>query len=179
MAEEVSIYLDVDGVINAFQYSSTLADRWPWKKPPRYERINGFLITWSEELVDRLNALCKRPGVSIHWLTTWQRDAAEVLSPAIGLDGEWWPVPTEVDRLRMVDASSAWWKFDYVRTLDPATGPLVWVDDELAFDRDSTLWAKRYPEDVLLIAPVAHKGITPAMMDAIESFIDRHLSKAA
>jgi hypothetical protein len=178
MAERVDLYLDVDGVINAFRYNLS-TETWPWPTDPRTEWINGYRITWSPELVERLNALCRRPGVKVHWLTTWQREAAEVLSPQIGLDGEWWPVPTsEIDKDRMWDMA-VWWKFDFVRTLDPATVPIVWVDDELVFDKVSASWAAEYPEDTLLISPAPHKGITPNMLEKIEEFIDRHLDTKA
>jgi len=86
---KTTIYLDVDGVLNAVSKKSpTLtATGWgEWKTAP----VNGWPILWAPELITALNELAAREDVTFKWLTTWTDDAAKVLSPAIGIEGQEW-----------------------------------------------------------------------------------------
>lgn len=84
-----TIYLDVDGVINAIGRTHPEPKHTGF---PEYKSImaNGYQIAYAPELIAMLNALAARDDVTIKWLTTWEHDAAKVLSPLIGLDGMDW-----------------------------------------------------------------------------------------
>ncbi len=77
--------------------------------------------------------------------------------------------PAAPDRL-----TGRWWKFDVVRRLvraDPQR-PLVWIDDDLAGQRDVQDWV-RTSATCLLVAPHPASGLTEDDLRAVEDFLRR------
>jgi hypothetical protein len=168
------IFIDVDGVINAFPRKADVAS-WGWRAEVRRRRVNGYMITYSPELIERLNAIAARPDVRMHWLTTWCSDAAEKLAPAIGLDAEDWTVVGE-DTFFGPDfdghqvANGVWWKFKVLRTLKDRSPRTVWLDDHLKGARSALFWALH--EGILAIAPNENTGLTLENIEAVEAYLD-------
>lgn len=159
---EVNVYLDVDGVINA-----VAANRpsWGWEGEQGVVSINKFSIRYSLDLVAALNALADRPGVHMHWLTTWEEDAPNDLCPAIGLRGQDWPVLH--NHPRHEPTSDAWWKLHALREHLPDDRRAVWIDDDITWATDAREWL-RFNPSVRWVSPHVQTGITRKQMRQIE-----------
>lgn len=172
-----TIYLDVDGVLNAVtrKNPTPAAVGWPedgWETAP----INGYPIRWNRELITALNELAAREDVTFKWLTTWTHDAAKILSPAIGINGQDWEV---LDR----DSDGPfrpWWKLEAIRADVEAESPdkFIWIDDDLSAEREALEWLNGRAEG-LGISPFMREGLTCCDIDQITVFIDTALEAAA
>ncbi|MBT2537222.1 HAD domain-containing protein [Arthrobacter sp. ISL-69] len=174
-----TIYLDVDGVLNAVNHKSpslTAAgwDRWDhWKTAP----VNGWPILWAPALIEAFNELAARDDVTFKWLTTWEDDAAKVLSPAIGINGQDWEVlHGEQHSWR----GSDWWKLQAIRADVETTNPerFVWIDDDLSAERVALEWLGTRPEG-LGVSPSVGQGLTRTSFDTITDFINQTEEAAA
>lgn len=164
------IYIDVDGVINAASGKAPKQNT-GWSGEWKQERIAGYPILWSTELVDRLNVLAARDDIKFVWLTTWRSEAPQRLAPAIGLNGEDWDYVDAPDE--QLENFKHWWKLAAIRRKRKMQHPekTVWIDDDIPFESN----ARKYLEDegpsILAIAPNTNHGITKKHMEQIESFL--------
>lgn len=119
------VFIDVDGVLNAFSPSSS----------SDYFRTSGksgngvFPLWLNKDHAQWLTELALSTGAKLVWATTWQHDANTQIGPKIGLP--YLPV-VEIQpytRYRTVgdtksEAVSHWW-------IGADGGKSVWFDDEL------------------------------------------------
>lgn len=170
MTSKKNIYLDVDGVINAVSKKPPVQNT-GWDGEWRVEKVDGYNITFSVELVERLNALAARDDVQIHWLTTWCDRAASMISPATGLNGKDWPV---IDAKREeMGYYNGWWKLARLRQyrkLHGLYGPSYWLDDDLIFCQPAVEFVREERDTLRSISPVMHHGLTRKHIEEIESF---------
>lgn len=165
------IYLDVDGVLNAISKKPPVTNT-GWEGEWRTEKVDGYNILFSLELVERLNALAAREDVQFVWLTTWCDRAASQISPALGLNGQDWPV-IAADRSEM-SYRGTWWKLSKLRAYRKLHGLYdrsVWVDDDLEFYDPAMDWVREEGEYLKGISPIMHHGITKKQMEEIESYL--------
>lgn len=157
----VHVYLDVDGVLNAFPSSADPG--WGWGDS-EIVRVNGFPICYSPAMVDALNDLAER--VTFHWLTTWRADAPALLAPAIGLRGEAWPV---LDAPEMYGGKWDWWKLRAIRDHVESTQPehAFWIDDDIRFDTRANDWLNLPSVGVVPICPRSSIGLTRDAFDLL------------
>jgi len=179
------IYIDVDGVLNAFHPRSKSpeeiaeASGWSsWKS----KRVNGYVITWSEELVDELNALAARDDIEFVWLTTWRDEARTQISPALLLDGHNWRFLTdggEATGALWGKPNGPWWKLEVVREdviRDPVDN-IVWIDDDLPLYPEALEWASE--RGVVAVAPSQFYGLTREDLDDILKVVNVVQSETA
>lgn len=95
------IYLDVDGVLNAYWYSGWVQDdggvpgvpKWAVGEASDWKQavVDGYVMTWRPALVEQLNNLVADGLGEIVWLTTWGSRAADVVDGIAGVMGlgEW------------------------------------------------------------------------------------------
>lgn len=162
------IYLDVDGVLNAVTLNPPTDAGWDeWQ----YAVVNGFGITYAPELIARMNALAERDDVTMHWLTTWEHDASNILASAIGLNGERWTV-LGTEKHYSKELAGGWWKHHALVDYFPGREcRAVWIDDDISFDRAAQEWANQYADRLLLVSPSTYRGITRELMDGIDAFV--------
>lgn len=170
---KTNIYLDVDGVFNAVsEEAPRTATGWhgDWAGPVK---VGGIPILYSMELVEAVNELATRPGVTVKWLTSWEEMAARDLAPAIGLvAGSDWEVITGVE---FDDpANFNWWKLDRIRKDLATTRPdrAVWVDDDIAYDPKSLVWLMSPGLPILHLSPRTLHGMTRRDVQKISDFLD-------
>lgn len=168
--------LDVDGVLNAVTREPVLSE-WDDMTLTRAS-ANGrsWPIWYSPALIARINALVEMDRVEVRWLTTWTHDAAQHLSPVIGLDGAEWGVVE-----RRPPTSYRWWKLEAAQRVMDEEGvrPLVWTDDDLRYERLAMHWLNAEVEHYMAISPKPHIGLTPRHLDAIEAYCFKHVESAA
>lgn len=162
-----TIYLDVDGVLNAVTKKAPTSTGWG-----EYARrkVNGFPIMFAPGLIEALNELAARHDVTIKWLTTWEKDAAEDLSPALGLNGQGWAVLTgDQEAWRGGD----WWKLHAIKSDVAATPPerFFWIDDDLASEAPALAWLGTHPEGEA-VSPHLRLGLTTAHVESILAAIN-------
>jgi len=165
-----TIYLDVDGVLNAITSRPPSEKLTGWTQWDA-RRVNSWPIMFSTELIAALNELAARPDVSFKWLTTWQAAAATQLSPALELEGQEWEA-LEGDLHRW--GGRDWWKLRAIRDdATPKEGErFVWIDDDISGERPAIEWAQSRP-DVLAISPSQALGLTRDDLDSLTAFIDQ------
>lgn len=161
----VSIYVDVDGVINPF--SPTGATEWgsQWMIADA-----GILdVAYAPEAVAELNTLARHPAARFVWLTTWERLAPEFLCPAIGLDGQEWPVLSSEGW----DEGPEWWKLVALQKDMAANGGarVAWIDDQLSRESDAHSWAEYQQGRVLCISPDPRKGLSPRDIGLLRDYL--------
>ena len=167
---KTTIYLDVDGVLNAVskRTPSLKITGWEnWKTKP----VNGWPILYSPDMVALINDLAAREEVTFKWLTTWEDDAAKVLSPAIGINGQEWEV-LHGDQ-HAWGGERGWWKLDAIRADVEATDAerVAWIDDDIKAEPAAIEWINSR-DDVLGISPRTSHGIDREDLERIERYTE-------
>lgn len=167
-----TIYLDVDGVLNAVSGRAPSKRLVGWEEY-REVHVKGFRIHYAPALIDALNALAARDDVTFKWLTTWKHDAARKLSGAIGLNGQDWEV---LDGDLHAWGGGAWWKLTAIRNdLDSRS---IWIDDDISAEREAIEWAGQH-EELLLVSPSVVHGLSKDDLTAITEYLDGIEEEAA
>ncbi|MFK0038311.1 HAD domain-containing protein [Paenarthrobacter sp. NPDC090517] len=161
----VSVYLDVDGVVNPFSPTGTTDWGGEWTIADA-----GILdVAYAPEAVAELNDLAAHPAARFVWLTTWERLAPEFLCPAIGLKGHDWPVLSS----QGWDEGAEWWKLTALQR-DLATAGserIIWLDDQLSQESDARSWAEYRQDRVLCISPDPRKGLSRGDLAAVRAYL--------
>lgn len=164
---KTTIYLDVDGVINAVRTGTPSQKRTGFKDFRRVT-VRGYQIQYAQELIDQLNTLAEHNDVTIKWLTTWEEHAPNELAPAIGLNGQEW----EVLGGDLTDwGGSHWWKLrairnDIANTADRADN-IYWIDDDIKLERPAINWTAK--ANVTIISPDPLDGLTQEHLEIIRT----------
>lgn len=149
------LYLDIDGVLNA--YDGWL--EWGDENPGRgiaTNRAGTWQIHWSPTMVDELNKL----NVELVWTTTWRHEAP-IIAELLGIT-----LPSRIIHpLNGVTSfPSILWKQEAVladQVQDPSR--FIWADDELL--------SYMRIDDGLNIHVNAQTGISRADMERMKNFI--------
>lgn len=168
------IYLDVDGVLNAVHKNFPT---FGWENWDRV-RVNGYVITYSPDMVAALNEIADIDGVEFVWLTTWQENAKTLIAPAIKLNGQEWDVALNPD----MDAHGfanhnifgPWWKKNTLKNhvYNNPVDRIIWIDDDIAHAEGADDWFHAFDQDTLAIAPFTVAGLTPDDICAMIDFIN-------
>lgn len=125
----MKLYLDVDGVINAFRAS----EEWGFNSIEGWdygsEEVLGYPVMWSEEMVARLLELhAEYPSLELVWVSTWQDDCRKV-AEVVGL-GDWGMNAKILRPLGgAVSFPSVYWKVE-----------AIWEDSRIGFGREHWAW---------------------------------------
>lgn len=162
----VRLYLDVDGVINA--WSPT---RSPDPSDLRYRRVRaaGTIVTYRPVVVDAINALSRAGVVEVNWLTTWNaRDRSELV-PALGFD--------EFRGLTREPENGLWWKTAAILAdfKERGPAPFIWADDDLTvFEYDNLTEHLIERDQMVPVAPICPVepglGLSNDDLDFMERF---------
>ena len=177
MTQTKRIYLDVDGVLNCVaaapspEESGWHTDSW------NLQKINGFPILWSSELVSAINDIVA-DGVEIRWLTTWCEFAQELIAPALGLvGGDRWELTggvTSQEADLRAHRSFGWWKLPIFEA-DDRPGKSVWIDDDhddYTSGRSQTVIEMESDGSLLRVKPDEWVGLTRDHITEIRNFLE-------
>ncbi|MGO4187565.1 HAD domain-containing protein [Pseudarthrobacter sp. TAF60_1] len=161
----VTMYLDVDGVVCPFGATGTT----PWGSPWSLANAGMLEVAYAAELVAGLNGLARFPGLRCVWLTSWEDMAPRYLCPAIGLAGGRWPWLTAEGP----GVGEGWWKLGALQADLAAATPkrIVWIDDQLRYERDAQDWAGFLGARILAVSPDPRRGISPGELAAVSAFV--------
>lgn len=178
-----TLFQDIDGVINVLPKNEGNLNKLPhlrvWGEWRTLE-INGYMITYSPELITHLNRISQKANMV--WLTTWKEEASRDFAPAVGLDSFPFVAPQgEEDAWFSGSASfnegpeNRWWKLNAIlEHLDSTGTPFIWVDDELRSHTKQILKRKigKSGKSALMLIPFENTGMTPEQINQIDEFID-------
>jgi hypothetical protein len=161
----ITMYLDVDGVVCPFGPAGST----PWGTAWSLANAGMLEVAYAADLVAGLNGLVRLPHLRCVWLTSWEDMAPQYLCPAIGLAGSRWPWLTAAG----AGAGEGWWKLTALQEDVAATGPngIVWIDDQLQYEQEAQAWAAILGVRILTISPDPRRGISPAELAAVSSFV--------
>lgn len=152
------LLLDVDGVIAPF---GTL----PPGRRAQLERVTTlkYMGTFyiDRRVTDALSALHAAGVVELHWCTSWEADAPEVLGPHLGEPYE----HLHVHESRDAAHTDEWFKQHAARSLLGAGERVIWCDDDIA--RRSTL--PEHPR-LLTLSPEPSIGLTMTDVERIRQW---------
>jgi len=161
--------LDVDGVLNAVTQAPDHLT-WPdYRSGFATARGRRWPITYSPTVTSTVAQLSETRSAEVLWLTTWEDEAngdlVELLGlPRLPLAGRAAATSTE--------ASCGWWKLQVARVvhqLSPSR-PIVWTDDDLAFDVAAREWIR---DRGLGISPATRLGLDGGQLQVIREFVRR------
>lgn len=163
------LYLDIDGVLNAWGAIIERSKAWP-----DYQLTKTKREVYSPSMVAALNAFIAEHSPRVFWVTTWE-DTAPAWGESIGLVGAGdWPWLDSIYGL-----TRHWAKHESVVATSalPNGGvrPAIWLDDDLTDEHDAALWAAK--AGILAIAPNGHHGITPAHLAQMQAYARQHTGK--
>ncbi|MBT1162880.1 hypothetical protein [Bifidobacterium sp. SO1] len=128
----------------------------------RFARLGTFRILWSDELVQRLDAL----DAEILWLSTWQPHT-DLLNQHLGVNWEtikWYDPITDAFRYTGKRRTV----LGYVKT----GRPIIWIDDEeTTYEAGLAVSSKQPSAPVLGVGPDARIGISRPQLELIERFV--------
>ncbi|MHA3723835.1 HAD domain-containing protein [Leucobacter sp. HY1910] len=161
------IYLDFDGVLNAIRTGTSQLPRVTGFSGYQRSQISGFIITWSPEVLRRIESLQRT--AEIWWLSTWRDQTALIEQQLpVKLDG-WLDFEDEglsySGKLEALLADQA----EHPR-------PFIWVDDEEHDHYRAAQVRGELPELTghLLIEPRTRAGLTVDHFERMEAFLAHH-----
>jgi hypothetical protein len=165
----INIYQDLDGVLSPFSDGAPRTNTL-WKGEWRTERIAGFSMLWSVELIDALREIDSREDVNFIWLTSWEDMAVEFFAPVVGIGSDW-PVLASNDAQ---DDLKTWWKLRALRDHALLTEPekMIWLDDDINYDVGGKDYVKTMGDMLLAINPNRNHGLTLKHIARMIEFIN-------
>lgn len=157
-------FLDVDGVLNC--WPAPLFDQLMSSQDWRDEIVGRFKIWWQNPVVQRINELHEEGLAQIVWLTTWDREAADLLAPALGLPH----FPVVSRGFGTTHQGVDWWKWHRVQELVLPSQYFVWTDDQLDLPMRS-LVEEKYGNQGLLVTPESNPGLTLDHLSQVAQFL--------
>lgn len=170
---KTTLYLDVDGVLNASFNGAKWGQgtRMAGVAEPKFDSFGApagirhrFNMLWNSRLVDALNTL----DVDLAWLTTWRADAPGVVAPLMGINLKGRVLPPESGETTFPSIA---WKVESL--LDDLrhheTERFIWIDDEI--DPSIAKAVKDLHPQGLLIGPDPNWGITPGDIERIKTYL--------
>ena len=169
-ARHVTVFLDVDGVLNSY----------PVPKLRIMTEGRKRLRAWNYELHYRpaviafFDRIVETHEVDVVWLSTWSQRCKSELEPKFGLRNSF-------DVIEMPDHShnryaadpQLWWKAQAMEEwlTSHEHGRAIWIDDDLAWPATHEYFTHRYSANRLkLIAPDFTHGLTKAHLREIREF---------
>lgn len=165
----INIYQDIDGVLSPFSDGAPKKNT-QWRGEWRTERIAGFSMLWSVELIEALKEIDAREDVQFYWLTSWEDDAVEFFAPVVGIGADW-PV---LHSNGWDDDLKKWWKLRALWDCSLLTEPskTIWLDDDINYDIGGADHVRTMGDKMLGINPDKHHGLTRKHIQRIHDFID-------
>jgi len=181
------IALDVDGVINSFPTSLRKDEKPVWDDltafscPVSLHGGTSFTITHSPTVINRLLEMHTSGQAEIRWLTTWGSEANLELSKGVGFPGDFEVIAerpqfaayTPLQTTGVKGDDGGWWKLTAFKQLaaDNPDRKIIWIDDDLAYDRHAVEFVKNHEGHVLGICPETDYGLTPEHLSRIAQFV--------
>jgi len=153
------LFVDVDGVISLFGFSTSAADL-----PGPFHWIDGVAHCIPPAVGQRLRRLAER--YELVWATGWEEKANEYLPFLLELEGG--DLPCLLFDGRAV-FGTAHWKLEAIESY-ARERPAAWIDDR--FDDSCRLWALERQAPTLLVQTRSAEGMTDEHVQRLLDWAD-------
>ncbi|MYM18874.1 hypothetical protein GSY69_02470 [Brevibacterium sp. 5221] len=168
-ARHVTVFLDVDGVLNSYPVQGTRSVR----ERRRRVRAWNYELHYRPKIVKFLDSLVQKRLVDIVWLSTWSQRCRTEIEPKLGFHGTYPIIDMPDDSYnRFAGDPSAWWKARAVEEwlADHPGQRALWIDDDLAAPATYEYFRKKYRGRLLMIAPQFSRGLGEEHFALIRTF---------
>lgn len=163
------ILIDVDGVVNAF-------DKRGWPQGTRWHDLtaNGgedtYRLRIAGPVLDAIERWTARAEVL--WHTTWQQHVYNVTDQ---LNFPKLPVTYAPEYVTWGQNAKAWWKVPAVIRHLEQGNPLVWIDDDINYDKAGRSLVNQAAPGVprLLLCPSSIEGLVAKDIDRVNRFLNQ------
>ncbi len=167
-ARHVTLFLDVDGVLNSYPVTGPRFVR------ERRRRVQAwhYELHYRPKIVKYLDSLVDKRLVDVTWLSTWSQRCRTEIEPKLGFRGEYPIINMPDDSYnRHADDPDQWWKAQAVEEwLGAHSGRALWIDDDLAAPTTYEYFAQAYGDRLLMIAPRFARGLSEEHFAQIRRF---------
>lgn len=168
-ARHVTIFLDVDGVLNSFPVKGKRFQ----KEGRRKVHAWNFVLHYRPKIVKMLEQIVDKRDADIIWLTTWSALCRTEIEPKLEFTRSYPIIEMPDDTFnRYAGDHTRWWKAVAVKKwlADNPGRRAVWIDDDLAFPETFAYFRNTYRDRILLIAPKFETGLDEHHIKAIQEF---------
>ncbi len=168
-ARHVTLFLDVDGVLNSFPVTGLRFLR----ERRRRVRAWHYELHFRPRIIRLLERLAERRQVDIVWLSTWSQRCRSELEPKFGFRNRYPIIPMPDDSYnRFANDPHTWWKAIAVEEwlAENSDARAIWIDDDLAAPVTRDYFSTKYAGRLLLIAPEFSRGLGEEHFEAIRAF---------
>lgn len=172
VARHVTLFLDVDGVLNSFPVTGLRFLREGRKKV----RAWHYELHFRPRVVRFLDRLTRRRLVDIVWLSTWSQRCRTEIEPKLGFRSTFEIIPMpDASYNRFANDPHEWWKARAVDAwfADNDEGRAIWIDDDLTHPATREYFSKKYGSRLLMIAPEFTHGLNEKHFELIRDFTYR------
>ncbi|MDN5735528.1 MAG: hypothetical protein L0H05_05005, partial [Brevibacterium aurantiacum] len=169
-ARHVTVFLDVDGVLNSYPVPKLRIMAEGRKKLQAWH----YELHYKPAVIAFFDRLVETHEVDIVWLSTWSERCKTELEPKFGLRNSFEVIemPDETHN-RYANDPHLWWKARAMEDwlAEHEHGRAVWIDDDLAAPATRDYFVEHYSSNRLkLIAPKFAQGLTKAHLKEIKEF---------
>lgn len=165
------ILIDVDGVVNAF-------DKRGWPDGTRWHDLRAggedgetYRLRIAGPALDAIERWTGRADVQ--WHTTWQQHVYNITDQ---LNFPRLPIANAPEFLTWNHSSAtAWWKVPAVLRALEEDRPLVWIDDDISYDRRARQQVREASPHTprKLVCPSSIEGLVTKQIDGINAWLDK------
>lgn len=176
--------LDIDGVINSFSVKApTQMHKGRWRTGSHTWQGRDLALLWAQPVIDWIVRTHQMKRMEFWWHTSWQDDAP-TFGRLVGLpEFPVLPCPEfarfEANGSKLAgelirDGLPGWWKFPAaMRVVTDWGRPVVWIDDELAWQvRDKHRIEVKKLVPALFVSPDRFMGLSNKDMMKVEQFLE-------
>lgn len=171
-ARHVTLFLDVDGVLNSYPVTGLRFLR----EGRRKVRAWHYELHFRPRVVRFLDRLTRRRLVDIVWLSTWSQRCRTEIEPKLGFRSSFAVIPMPDDTYnRFANDPHEWWKARAVEEWFAAheEGRAIWIDDDLTAPETRAHFEQKYGSRLLMIAPEFSQGLSEDHFSLIRDFTYR------
>ena len=169
-ARHVTVFLDVDGVLNSYPVPKLRGMAEGRKKLHAWH----YELHYRPSVVEFFDRIVETHEVDVVWLSTWSQRCKSELEPKFGLRNSFDVIEMPDDtHNHFAHDPQQWWKArameNWLATHEH--GRAIWIDDDLAWPVTREYFLKHYSSNRLkLIAPDFARGLTKAHLKEIREF---------
>lgn len=170
-ARHVTVFLDVDGVLNSYPVPQLRI----MTEGRRKLRAWDYELHYRPAVIEFFDRLVESYEVDVCWLSTWSQRCKTELEPKFGLRNSFDVIEMPDDtHNRYANDPRLWWKARAMEDWLAAHehGRAIWIDDDLAAPVTREYFTSKYsPARLKLIAPEFARGLTRAHLKEIRDFV--------
>ena len=168
-ARHITVFLDVDGVLNSYPVTGWRFTQEGRKKAHAW----NYELHFRPKIIKMLEQLVADRDADLVWLSTWSHLCRTEIEPKLGFKRSYPIIPMPDSTFnRYADDPEHWWKAIAVEQwLAENPGKrAVWIDDDLVYPKTVDHFRETYRDRVLMVVPEFATGLTEEHLQRIQEF---------